>query len=272
MAFLLGYAGNTRAAYANDLSAFFAWCATFDLDPLVAKRAHIDAYARECTEVLELAPATVARRIGTLSGYFKYAISEDVIARNPVEFVNRPKVDNESTSTGLDGDELRALLAAAQLDGHRTYALVMLLGMNGLRVSEALSASVADLGTERGHRVLRIVRKGGKRATVPLAPKTASAIDAWLEGRTSGRIFSMDRSTAWRLLRRLAGTAVPDKAGSLHPHDLRHAFVTLALDAGATLQDVQDAAGHADPRTTQRYNRARDNLDKHPTYALAGLI
>jgi integrase/recombinase XerD len=73
-------------------------------------------------------------------------------------------------------------------------------------------------------------------------------------------------------MRRLAKAAVPEKADSLHPHDLRHAFVTLSLDAGASLRDVQDAAGHADPRTTRRYDRARHNLDKHPTYALASLV
>jgi integrase len=77
---------------------------------------------------------------------------------------------------------------------------------------------------------------------------------------------------AWRLLRCLAAKAVPAKAESLHPHDLRHAFVTLSLDAGASLRDVQDAAGHANLRTTRRYDRARYNLDKHPTYALAGPI
>jgi integrase/recombinase XerD len=122
------------------------------------------------------------------------------------------------------------------------------------------------------------VRKGGKHATVPLAPRTADALDSYLVGRITGWLFvtatdkRWDRSEAWRTLRRLARDAVPGKAASLHPHDLRHTFVTLSLDAGATLQDVQDAAGHADPRTTQRYNRARHNLDKHPTYALAGLI
>ena len=54
--------------------------------------------------------------------------------------------------------------------------------------------------------------------------------------------------------------------------DLRHAFVTLSLDAWASLRDVRDAAGHADPRTTRRYDRARSNLDRHPTYALASLL
>jgi site-specific recombinase XerD len=61
-------------------------------------------------------------------------------------------------------------------------------------------------------------------------------------------------------------------ARSIHPHDLRHAFVTLALDSGVSLRDVQDAAGHADPRTTRRYDRARYSLDRHPTYLLAGFM
>jgi integrase len=153
-----------------------------------------------------------------------------------------------------------------------------LLALNGLRVSEALAADVTDLSTERGHRVLMITRKGGKRATVPLAPRTAETLDAYLAGRTTGPLFAtstgarLDRAATWRLLRKLARGAVPRKAGSIHPHDLRHAFVTLSLDSGASLRDVQDAAGHADPRTTRRYDRARNNLDRHPTYALAGLV
>lgn len=78
------------------------------------------------------------------------------------------------------------------------------------------------------------------------------------------------RSEAWRTLRRLARDAVPGKAQTLH--DTRHAFVTLSLDAGASLRDVQNAAGHADATTARRYDRAQHNLDRHPTYALAGFI
>jgi integrase/recombinase XerD len=111
-----------------------------------------------------------------------------------------------------------------------------------------------------------------------MAPRTADAIDALVGDRIEGPLFvtrtgeRWHRSEAWRTLRRLARNGVPAKASSIHPHDLRHAFVTLSLDAGASLRDVQDAAGHADPRTTRRYDRARHNLDKHPTYALAGLV
>jgi len=97
-------------------------------------------------------------------------VNEDVIARNPVAVVRRPKVGSDTQSTGLDRDELAALIREARNDGPRTNALVLLLAMNGLRISEALGADASDLDTERGHRVLRITRKGGKKSTIPLAP------------------------------------------------------------------------------------------------------
>jgi site-specific recombinase XerD len=277
-AFLLGYSGNTRRAYQTDLADFFSWCAQRDLEPLNAVRAHIDAYARDLDEIQHQSAGTVARRMSALSGFYRYALSEDIVTRNPVSFVRRPKVGSDSVSTGLTREELSLLLAAARDDSPRSHALVLLLGLNGLRVSEALGANVTDLGSERGHRTLTIKRKGGKKAIVPLAPRTADAADSYVGDRTEGPLFMTrtggrwNRSEAWRTLRRLAKTAIPNKASTLHPHDLRHAFVTLSLDSGASLRDVQDAAGHADPRTTRRYDRARHNLDKHPTYALAGLV
>jgi len=277
-AFLLGYEASTRRAYETDLREWFQFCATHRLEPLEARRAHVDLFATKLREHDGRAPSTVARKLSSLSGFYRYAVDEDVIVRNPVSAVRRPKVGSETQSTGLDKDELSALLSAARKDSSRTYALVMLLAMNGLRVAEALGADVGDLSTERAHHVIRIRRKGGMLATVPLAPVTAQAIADYLEGRTTGPLFQtstgkrLDQATLWRTLRRLAATAVPDKALTLHPHDLRHAFVTLSLDAGASLRDVQDAAGHADPRTTRRYDRARYNLDRHPTYKLADLV
>ena len=80
----------------------------------------------------------------------------------------------------------------------------------------------------------------------------------------------MDRHSAGRIVRRVARRA--GLAKKISPHTLRHAFITAALDAGVPLRDVQEAASHADPRTTMRYDRARNNLDRHPNYILAAFM
>ena len=80
----------------------------------------------------------------------------------------------------------------------------------------------------------------------------------------------MDRHGAARVVRRVARRAGIDKP--IGPHTLRHAFITAALDAGVPLRDVQEAASHADPRTTMRYDRARVSLDRHATYIVATFV
>jgi integrase/recombinase XerD len=113
----------------------------------------------------------------------------------------------------------------------------------------------------------------GKVVTIPLAPRTARAIDLAIGERTSGPVFlaadgrRLDRHGAGRIVHRLARRAGIGK--SVTPHTLRHAFITAALDAGVPLRDVQEAASHADPRSTMRYGRARGSLDRHATYIVA---
>jgi len=79
----------------------------------------------------------------------------------------------------------------------------------------------------------------------------------------------MYEAQAWRLVRRLARNAGLKCAGQLSPHSLRHTFATSLDDAGVPLQDIQDAMGHADPRTTRRYMATHQHLDRHATYAFA---
>ena len=76
-------------------------------------------------------------------------------------------------------------------------------------------------------------------------------------------------TTSYALIRRLARRAGIPAADRLSPHNLRHSKATELLGNGVPLQDVQDAMGHADPRTTRRYDRSRHNLDRHPTYQMA---
>jgi integrase/recombinase XerD len=91
--------------------------------------------------------------------------------------VRRPRLDYDSHAVALDRNELGALLVAAGLGPLAEHALVSLLALNGLRVSEATGADIEHLGLEHGHRTLTVTRRGGKVVTMPLAPRAARAID-----------------------------------------------------------------------------------------------
>jgi integrase/recombinase XerD len=209
-------------------------------------------------------------------GFYRYAVEEELLDHSPAAHVRRPRLDYESHAIGLDRNELGALLVAAGLGLPIEHALISLLALNGLRVSEATGANIEALGIERGHRTLVITRKGGKVVTIPLAPRTARTIDLAIGERTEGPIFlaadgrRLDRHGAGRIARRVARRAGITKP--FGPHTLRHAFITAALDAGVPLRDVHDAASHADPRTTMRYDRARTSLDRHATYIVAAYV
>jgi integrase/recombinase XerD len=168
------------------------------------------------------------------------------------------------------------LLVAAGLGTAQEHALMSLLALNGLRIGEALGADITAMGSERGHRPLTVLRKGGKIVTIPLAPRTARSLDLAIGERLDGPIFRraegrrLDRHGASRVVHRIAKRAGIGKP--ISPHTLRHAFITAALDAGVPLRDVQEAASHADPRTTMRYDRVRASLDRHATYIVAAYL
>ena len=145
-------------------------------------------------------------------------------------------MDYESHAAALDRNERGALLVAAGLGPLPEHALISLLALNGLRVSEATGAGIEHLGLERGHRTLTITRTGGKVVTIPLAPRTARAIDLAIGERAGGPVFPAadgrrpGRHGAGRIVRRTARRAGIGKA--VTPHTIRHPFITAALDAG----------------------------------------
>ena len=294
-AWLAGYrSARTRRAYAADLAAWLDWLHELGVDVLDARRVHIDLWVRHLIDH-GAAPSSTARRLSALTSFYRHLVEHDLLAANPAAAVRRPKIDPDHTTTvGLDRDQARAFLAAADTDPGparlRTAAIARLLLHLGLRVDELAAADVDDLGHDRGHRILTVTRKGGRRATVVLPPATASALDAYLSHRArehdlgpgiggiSGPLLAtagakrLDQGAIWKLIRRLARTAGIPSWNALSPHSLRHTAITLALDAGAALRDVQDFAGHRDPRTTRRYDRARDTLDRNAAYTLTAYL
>ena len=283
----------TRRAYAGDMVAWLGWLTDRETDALAAGRVHVDLWAATQLDA-GAAQSSVRRRLSALSSFYRYCAAHDLIGRVPTQGVARPVVDPDYTATvGLDRDQARALVAAAAADtgaqALRTAAVVRLLLHNALRVDEACAAGIADLGEDSGHRVLRVVRKGARKAKIPLTPATVAALEAYLADRAqrageadwrqlAGPLLAtaaggrLRQGHLWELVRRLGRTAGISAWAELSPHSLRHSAITFALDAGASLRDVQDYAGHKDPRTTRRYDHSRDNLDRNAAYTVAAYL
>jgi integrase/recombinase XerD len=277
-AYLGRYRGDSRLHTESDLRIFLSWCTNQDLDPLSARRADIERYVRWLQDVRRYQPSTVSRRLSVVVGFYRVCVIDGLLPHSPADYVRRPVVPPESPTLGLGHLQFEALITAARLsDNPNDFALIAMLGLLGLRIFEACGANIGDLGEEHGHRVMRVRGKGGKVVLIPLPPAVARAIDRAVDGRDGGPILRntlsarMDRHAATRRLKHLAASA-GIRMPRMHPHMLRHTFVTTMLDAGVSLRDVQIAARHADPRTTMRYDRARKNLDRHPNYILAAYM
>ena len=180
-------APRTRRAYACDIRGWLGRLTERGTDVLDAGRVHVDLWAAGQQDQ-GAESSTVRRRLSALSSFYRYCAAHDLVDRIPTAGVARPMVDPDYTATiGLDRDQVRALVAAADADpgpqALRTAAVIRLLVHNALRVDEACAADVADLGADAGHRVLRVLRKGARKARIPLAPATAAALDAYLADR-----------------------------------------------------------------------------------------
>jgi len=133
------------------------------------------------------AAATIARRFGTVATFYKYAVIDGVIPANPAAAVTRPKVAWEGQKrTVLHPLEFAALLAAARTSGPNDHALVCLLGMLGLRVSEACATDITDIRYEAGYELLHVLGKGAKPADIPLPIPVLRAVREAVDGRTTG--------------------------------------------------------------------------------------
>jgi len=192
-AFLVGYPDSTAKAYLGDLRGWAAECESRGVHPFAARRHHVDAWvkalAREPSSATgrPAAAATIARRLSCLSKFYDYGMREvELIEHSPVANVRRPKVSEDSPTIGLDAAELDRLLTAAEADGASSAALVSLLVYNGLRIDEALRCDVEDFTYQRGHRVLRITRKGGRASTEPLSPIVSRTLEDCIGGRSAG--------------------------------------------------------------------------------------
>lgn len=169
------------------------------------------------------------------------------------------------------------MLELAKQSSAQDHAIMCVLGYNGLRVGELCAIQVDDIGMMGGYLTIKLVReKSHEVAVVPLAPVTSQAVQKVMYGRTSGPLFRlrgevpMDRRGVDRIVKRLCKKAGITKRVS--PHSLRHTFITLSLDAGAAVRDVQNSVGHADMRMVSYYDRNKTSLARNSTHLVSAWV
>ena len=289
----------TRRAYASDLTELLSVLEAWNVGLAAVNRDHLHAYrAWLVGEVVPgvaprpaCAPASVSRKVSVARQFFAEAESRGLIAVNPAARLRGFQVSDESKTLGLSRQQAKDLLdkiETATLLGLRDRALLSLMIRTGLRRMDALGATLGALGEQQGHRTLRVRSKGNKERLIKIPPEVARHLEAWrtaaglLRQETEGTpLFCgivkagrgkemryalvgegqqlLSESAVWKIVVRRARAAGIGE--NITPHSTRHTFITLALDAGAPLHKVQVAAGHADPRTTERYWRTKQNLD-----------
>jgi integrase/recombinase XerD len=276
-----GLSENTLVAYEHDLVELAAFGESRGRGLLDLAQSDLTDFFGSLRE-RGLGARSQARHLFSARGFFRFAVREGLVERDPVENLSPPKAF-QALPRYLTPSQVDALLAAPDVThpvGLRDRAVLEVLYATGLRASELTGLTSEGLDAELG--VVRVVGKGNKERLVPLGREArrwvrryvAETREGFARGRTSPYLFLSQRggrlspAGLWGLVRRHAVTAGVEKI--LSPHVLRHSFASHLLERGADLRALQAMLGHADISTTQIYThvtreRLRQLYDKfHP--------
>jgi len=264
-----GLAANSLAAYRRDLQQLVARLGDAELLAL----GEVDLQRFFAATFADSRASTANRRLATLRRFYRWALREGMIDRDPTLRLVGAKAPPRFPRT-LTEEQVEALLAAPDTKselGRRDRAMLELLYATGLRVTELVGLRLVEVSLADG--LVRVTGKGQKERVVPVGEEARLWLERYcgqsrpglLKGRSADALFvtrrggPMTRQMFWKLIRRYALQA--DIRAPLSPHGLRHAFATHLLNHGADLRVVQMLLGHADISTTQIYTHvARERL------------
>ena len=233
-------------------------------------------------------PRTVRRRLSALSSLFSHLVEKRAADSNPVREIRRPKVNRrQGTTHAFSAAQARKLLDAPdpfKLQGLRDRAILSVGLQAGPRRSEIASLKVKDFHEDAGYPSLHFIRKGGEDHSLAIHQQTAQRIREYLtnaghEGELEGPLFRPVRAKSPRaddprralhpdmidrIVRRYAKSIGLSRGFSAH--SMRATFITRTLENGASLEEVQRAAGHADASTTKLYDRRGYNPEKSAAF------
>jgi integrase/recombinase XerD len=267
-----GRSANTLAAYRRDLNTYWAFLRDRGLAVTAVTEPVVEDYVASLRGEGR-APSSIARALVTVRSLHRFLVDEGMTSVDPTDAVGSPRVP-QGLPKALTETEIERLLAAVAGDdarARRDRAILEVLYGCGLRISELVGLSLADLDLEQGF--LRAFGKGAKERVVPVGRFAREALGAWLTPAGRGAMVPervarrddadavflnsrgrrLSRQGAWGIVRRYG-----DRVGlgdRLSPHVLRHSCATHMLDHGADIRAVQELLGHASISTTQVYTK-----------------
>src|SRR6516225_2385851 len=270
---------HTRRAYARAAEEFLTWCGAAGLASIAdVQPVHVATWIEAATR--ELAPPSVKQRLAAVRHLFDWLVTGQVVPVNPAGSVRGPRhVVTSGQTSVLDPAEARALLDSIPVTTHaglRDRALIGLMVYSFARIGAALGMTVEDVYTQNRRLWVRLREKGGKRHSMPCHHNLEEYLAAYLDGaeprgdpkgpmfRTIGRGTGtltrtvLPQANAYAMIgRRAAGAGIATKLGN---HSFRATGITAYLKNGGTLEKAAAMANHASTRTTQLYDRRRDEV------------
>jgi len=255
-------------SYRYDLKTFADFLQKQAIEDLkLVDRSVIRGYISWCRKK-SLSSRSIARRISTLRGFFRFLLAENLIDADPTTMIEHPKQGRSLPKTLTIGEVDAILAASEQLYlgnplNARNHVMLHLLYATGLRVSELVKLPLVSFNRHSGN--LRVLGKGNKERIVPIGEQAGLLLEEYLDsvrpqllrGKVSPSLFvtrrgkAMTRNRYWQILKDIAVQAGIRK--EISPHALRHSFATHLLENGADLRSVQIMLGHSDISTTQLY-------------------
>lgn len=270
---------HTRRAYARAASDFLAWCAGAGVASITAVQPlHVASWIELQTQA-HAAP-TVKQRLAAIRHLFDWLVTGQIVPHNPAASVRGPNHSARSGKTPvLEASEARQLLDAIDVTtpvGLRDRALIALMVFSFARVGAALAMRVEDVYVQHRRLWVRLREKGGKAHAMPCHHTLEAYLHAYLEGtgiasdakgplfrtiaRGTGQLSAtpLPQANAYAMVRRRAIAAgIATKIGN---HTFRATGITAYLKNGGTLENAAAMANHASTRTTQLYDRRRDDV------------
>jgi len=259
-----GLSQNSLAAYRRDIVEFKN---EFKLsDDFKTKRKTVNDYIAKLSDK-NRKPASIARKISSLRGFYKYLYERELINENLFEFARVPKISRYHPDY-LTVEEIERMLSQPDKSGKigiRDVAILEMLYGTGMRISELINLKLSAIYDEIGF--IKVLGKGDKERLVPYGNHARSAVEKYLTdvrekikttAQTdvlflSNRKNRFSRVGVWKIIKKYALKAGIDKA--VTPHSFRHSFATHMIEGGADLRTIQELLGHASITTTQIYTQ-----------------